>query len=65
MTMHEAGTREQWLAARRGLLEREKQVTRQSAQLARERHQLRWVPVEAAYAFQPRTGPKTLAAFRV
>jgi predicted dithiol-disulfide oxidoreductase (DUF899 family) len=61
MTMHQVGTREQWLAARRGLLEREKQLTRRSDELARERQQLPWVPVEDTYTFQTSTGPKTLA----
>jgi predicted dithiol-disulfide oxidoreductase (DUF899 family) len=61
MTKHQVGTREQWLAARRGLLEREKQLTRHSDELARERQQLPWVPVEDTYTFQTSTGPKTLA----
>ena len=47
--------------ARRGLLEREKQLTRRSDELARERQQLPWVPVEDTYTFQTSTGPKTLA----
>lgn len=61
MTRHQVGTREQWLAARRGLLEREKQLTRRGDELARERQRLPWVPVEDTYTFQTSTGPKTLA----
>ena len=60
MTKHQVGTREQWLAARHGLLEREKELTRQSDELARARQRLPWVPVEDTYTFQTNTGPKTL-----
>src|SRR5438067_1196686 len=61
MTKHQVGTREQWLAARRALLEREKQLTRRSDDLARERQRLPWVPVDETYTFQTSDGPKTLA----
>ena len=40
MTAHQTGTREQWLRARRELLEREKELTRRSDELARERQRL-------------------------
>jgi predicted dithiol-disulfide oxidoreductase (DUF899 family) len=40
------GTREGWLAARRELLEQEKAHTRRSDELARQRQELPWVPVE-------------------
>jgi predicted dithiol-disulfide oxidoreductase (DUF899 family) len=43
MTKHQVGTREQWLTARRELLEREKDLTRRSDELARERQRLPWV----------------------
>jgi predicted dithiol-disulfide oxidoreductase (DUF899 family) len=58
---HKVGTREEWLAARRGLLEREKQLTRLNDELARERRELPWVPVEKEYRFQTDEGTKTLA----
>ena len=61
LTTHQVGTREQWLAARRALLEREKELTRRSDELARERQQLPWVAVEEPYSFQTSEGPKTLA----
>jgi predicted dithiol-disulfide oxidoreductase (DUF899 family) len=61
MTRHEIGTREQWLTARRALLEREKELTRRSDELARERQELPWVAVEEPYAFQTADGTKTLA----
>ena len=55
------GTREEWLAARIELLEREKALTRQSDELARERQALPWVQVEKEYTFETEEGPKTLA----
>ena len=61
MTRHQVGTREQWLAARRALLEREKELTRRSDELARERRELPWVAIEETYEFQTSDGPKMLA----
>ena len=46
MTEHRTGTREEWLAARIELLEHEKELTRRSDELARERLELPWVQVE-------------------
>jgi predicted dithiol-disulfide oxidoreductase (DUF899 family) len=60
MPEHAVGTREEWLAARKRLLEREKELTRKSDELARERQELPWVPVEKAYTFGTDAGPKTL-----
>lgn len=61
MTKHQVGTREQWLAARRKLLEREKELTRRSDELARERQELPWVRVDEPYIFEASDGTKTLA----
>src|SRR5437660_12461294 len=61
MTEHKVGTREEWLAARNALLEHEKELTRRSDELARERRELPWVPVEKDYSFQTDDGTKTLA----
>jgi predicted dithiol-disulfide oxidoreductase (DUF899 family) len=61
MTEHKVGTREEWLAARNALLEREKELTRRSDELARERRELPWVRVEKEYSFETGDGPKTLA----
>ena len=61
MTKHKVGTREEWLAARNALLEREKELTRRSDDLARERRELPWVRVEKEYTFETEDGPKTLA----
>jgi predicted dithiol-disulfide oxidoreductase (DUF899 family) len=43
MAEHETSTREEWLAARLELLEREKELTRLRDELARERLALPWV----------------------
>ena len=61
MTMHQVGTREEWLAARTELLEAEKELTRRSDELARRRQALPWVRVDKEYVFQTNDGPKTLA----
>jgi predicted dithiol-disulfide oxidoreductase (DUF899 family) len=46
MSDHRTGTREEWLAARVELLEREKELTRRSDEVARQRRQLPWVRVD-------------------
>jgi predicted dithiol-disulfide oxidoreductase (DUF899 family) len=61
MTNHRVGTREEWLAARRELLAREKEHTRRGDELARERRELPWVRVEKDYSFDTDDGRKTLA----
>jgi predicted dithiol-disulfide oxidoreductase (DUF899 family) len=61
MTKHPTGTREEWLRARIELLEREKQLTRQSDELARQRRALPWVAIEEQYAFETNDGTKTLS----
>jgi predicted dithiol-disulfide oxidoreductase (DUF899 family) len=58
---HTIGTRQEWEDARRALLEREKQLTRLSDDVARERQALPWVPVETPYEFIAENGRKTLA----
>jgi predicted dithiol-disulfide oxidoreductase (DUF899 family) len=55
------GSREEWLAAREALLEREKEHTRIGDELARERRGLPWVPVEKGYRFDTEDGRRTLA----
>jgi predicted dithiol-disulfide oxidoreductase (DUF899 family) len=61
MTTHKIASREEWLAARRGLLEREKEHTRMGDELARQRRELPWLAVEKQYTLQTQDGPKTLA----
>ena len=60
-TEEKVGTRADWLAARVALLEREKELTRRSDELARERRALPWVPVEAPYTFETEAGRRSLA----
>ena len=55
------GTREEWAAARAELLDREKQLTRRSDELAEERRDLPWVPVEKEYEFEGPDGKHGLA----
>jgi predicted dithiol-disulfide oxidoreductase (DUF899 family) len=60
VTSHRIGTREEWLAASAGLLEREKQLTRMGDELAGQRRELPWVPVEKEYTLQTADGTRTL-----
>jgi len=53
-------TREEWLAVRGELLAKEKELTRRSDQLAAERRELPWVPIEKEYTFGTDQGPQTL-----
>jgi predicted dithiol-disulfide oxidoreductase (DUF899 family) len=61
MTTHKIVAPEEWLAARAALLEREKEHTRMGDELAQQRRELPWVPVEKQYTLQTADGPKTLA----
>jgi len=60
MTAHTPGTRDEWLAARERLLAREKEHTRLGDELARERRELPWVPVEKEYRFDTDDGEREL-----
>jgi predicted dithiol-disulfide oxidoreductase (DUF899 family) len=60
MSEHTIGTREEWLAERNALLEREKELTRRGDELARERRELPWVAIEKDYSFETDNGPKSL-----
>jgi predicted dithiol-disulfide oxidoreductase (DUF899 family) len=61
MTNPKIGTREEWETARQELLRREKEHTRMGDELARQRRELPWVPVEKEYLFETEEGPRTLA----
>ena len=61
MTDHKIGTREKWLAAREELLIREKELTRLGDEIARQRRELPWVPLEKGYRFDTEDGTRTLA----
>ena len=60
MTKHSVGTREEWLAARRDLLVAEKEHTRRSDELARQRQALPWVRLDQQYHFDTDEGSATL-----
>lgn len=61
MSKQMTGTREEWLAARRALLEEEKKLTRRSDELARRRQQLPWVRIDKEYRFETDAGSASLA----
>ena len=54
-------SQDEWVAARKVLLAKEKALTRESDALAAERRQLPWVKVEKKYEFDTPSGKKTLA----
>jgi predicted dithiol-disulfide oxidoreductase (DUF899 family) len=61
MTKHRIGTREDWLAAREALLVREKEHTRLGDDIAQQRRELPWVPLEKEYRLGTQDGERTLA----
>lgn len=58
---HKTGTREEWLKARLDLLEAEKDLTRRSDELAKQRQALPWVRVDEDYRFDTEDGKASLA----
>jgi predicted dithiol-disulfide oxidoreductase (DUF899 family) len=54
-------SQDEWLAARKNLLAKEKQLTRQRDALNAERRELPWTKVEKKYVFDSPTGKETLA----
>jgi predicted dithiol-disulfide oxidoreductase (DUF899 family) len=61
MTTHTTGTHKEWLAARLKLLKAEKELTRRSDELARQRQELPWVRIDKAYRFETDEGSASLA----
>ncbi|RWD38994.1 thioredoxin family protein [Mesorhizobium sp.] len=61
MPTHRSGTREEWLAARLDLLKAEKELTRQSDEVARRRQELPWVRIDKDYRFETDEGSASLA----
>jgi predicted dithiol-disulfide oxidoreductase (DUF899 family) len=61
MTEHTIGTRAEWAAAREELLAREKEHTRLSDELARQRRELPWVKIEKDYRLDTDDGEQPLA----
>jgi predicted dithiol-disulfide oxidoreductase (DUF899 family) len=64
MPEHKVGTREEWSAARKELLGREQELGNLDEELAKQRQELPWVPVEKEYTFDTAalTGTLGLAA---
>ena len=58
---HQVVSRDEWLAARKALLAREKEFTRLNDALSAERRALPWVRVEKPYVFEGPDGKETLA----
>lgn len=54
-------SREDWLAARKWHLEREKELTRMRDAVMAERRALPWVKIDKAYVFDTPRGPRTLS----
>ena len=60
MPTHKTGTREEWDQARKRLREREEELGRFDEELAKERQELPWVPVEKEYTLDTENGKRTL-----
>jgi predicted dithiol-disulfide oxidoreductase (DUF899 family) len=60
-TVHSVVSNEEWLQARKALLEQEKALTRQRDELSRKRRELPWVKVETNYVFDGPQGSVTLS----
>jgi predicted dithiol-disulfide oxidoreductase (DUF899 family) len=58
---HQVVSREEWLAARKALLAKEKEFTRARDRLSAERRALPWVKIDTPYVFATPQGKKTLA----
>ncbi len=61
MESHAVVSREEWGAARKEFLAKEKEFTRLRDQLSQQRRALPWVKVEQAYAFDGPNGQESLA----
>jgi predicted dithiol-disulfide oxidoreductase (DUF899 family) len=61
MTDHKVGTLDDWIAARRKLLEAEKAHSRRGDELAQMRQELPWVRIDKDYRFETEGGEATLA----
>jgi predicted dithiol-disulfide oxidoreductase (DUF899 family) len=61
MTDHRIVNHDEWLAARRSFLQKEKEFTRRRDELSRERRELPWELVRKHYVFEGEHGKETLA----
>jgi len=59
--MHKIVSETEWLAARKALLAKEKELTRLRDDLSRQRRDLPWVKVEKTYVFDGPSGKETLS----
>jgi predicted dithiol-disulfide oxidoreductase (DUF899 family) len=62
MTTHKIVSHDDWIAARRSFLAKEKEFTRLRDELSRERRELPWEAVKKEYVFETDKGRETLAA---
>jgi predicted dithiol-disulfide oxidoreductase (DUF899 family) len=58
---HQIVSRDEWLAARKSLLTKEKEFTRARDRLSQERRELPWVKVDKQYVFDGPAGKETLS----
>jgi len=58
---HPVVSSDRWIAARKALLARERELTHLRDEIARERRALPWVRIEKRYVFDTRDGERTLA----
>jgi predicted dithiol-disulfide oxidoreductase (DUF899 family) len=58
---HQIVSREDWLKARKAHLAKEKELTRRSDELARQRQELPWVRIDREYRFETDEGSASLA----
>ena len=58
---HQIVSKDEWIAARKQLLAKEKALTRLRDELALERRELPWERVDKSYVFDTIQGPRTLA----
>ncbi len=61
MSNHKVVSRDEWLALRQELLEKEKELTRQRDKLNEQRRELPWVKVEKNYVFDSDKGQVSLS----
>ena len=61
MQQHRIVSQDQWLAARKALLAKEKELTRMRDRVSEQRRALPWVKVDKRYAFEAPQGQRALA----
>ena len=61
MNQHPTVSQEQWIAARKELLNKEKELAHLQDEVSRQRRELPWVKVEKEYIFETPEGRKTLS----